>query len=400
MASFFISYSHKNMIQADNLEAVLNAHGIPTWRDRSNLDIGLPMEERIKRAILDPKEVQGYILIATPESWRSKPVQEWEIHSALQRHADDPSFPLIVMFQDITIDQIKFESKKRHGIDLTDSLGASLPASYLDEDLVPHFNELAGKIVARMVADHKRFNRITENGVELHIHGKQRTLFDGAPHFEIDLSGSLFKDGRMPNEYEWRNFIMRGLHDLKNALAEQLGTKIRIHVHAKASLSLGFALGYTFRESSGFNLDIDQLGESWSTVGDLGGVENLSDRIFRSDGSDIIFELPITHKTQDAVVRYMGAQGIDFRARRVLGFREPARNSVMTDAHARTIAQRTMETIRGTVSEYGGNRVLHLFYAGPFALAAMIGHQLNACGRIQLYDMTQDLIYTPTVTLI
>lgn len=66
-------------------------------------------------------------------------------------------------------------------------------------------------------------------------------------------------------------------------------------------------------------------------------------------------------------------------------------DSITSPQHAYDNMIQIAKEIRKCSDEYRGNTVIHLFYAGPLALAFMIGHRLNAVGPIQLYEYDKGL---------
>jgi hypothetical protein len=75
----------------------------------------------------------------------------------------------------------------------------------------------------------------------------------------------------------------------------------------------------------------------------------------------------------------------------------PSRQALLGGAEAVAAALQIADAI-AKMRDHHPYEVAHLFYSGPVALAAFIGHQLNACGNIQIYEH-QDPGYLPSFFL-
>ena len=60
-------------------------------------------------------------------------------------------------------------------------------------------------------------------------------------------------------------------------------------------------------------------------------------------------------------------------------------NEVLLEEDALHVARRVAGEVRRTLSAQGATDI-HIFYAGPFALAVMLGQALNRVGRLHFYE--------------
>jgi hypothetical protein len=71
--------------------------------------------------------------------------------------------------------------------------------------------------------------------------------------------------------------------------------------------------------------------------------------------------------------------------------------SIADDVDAVSFAQEAREKIAEALHRYGVRKT-HLFFFGPFGLAAFLGQRLTSLGVVQLYEFTEPG-YAPSCTL-
>ena len=159
-----------------------------------------------------------------------------------------------------------------------------------------------------------------------------------------------------------------------------------------------------FRKQSGFHMMMTQQpgADPWVTNCEPSSNRLLKNVPFPDDVSsnDVIVELGIANKTDQLVEKYMRDHNMKIRARDILYIPNPSGRSVGGTQDAIDIADQLASRLKDLHNQYGPDTVFHLFYSGPIALAMIIGHNLNACGKIRLYDLPSDKsAYYPTALL-
>lgn len=398
MKQLFISYSHRNKDEVDIIEDALNARGLVTWRDTESLNLGV-MQSSIRKLLSNPDEIGGYVLLVTPDSWRSSPVKDWELPEAIERFKRDKSFPIILFVRDIGLDQIKEESYLQYGVDLTNHLAFLLPPSWKDEDIRPPIHS-AGKKVLEWRLNQLRRQIETIERIVIDLHTRENTKFEIESHFKIRLDQRIYLQAKTEPKV-WEETILPGMQDLKKAVAERVGDRAEIFVQSKANISAAMALGYIFRATSGFKMTMKQGDTYWTTSnegdGDFFLVEDDGFDGF-SSSKDIFLEIGVSNNTSQAVEQFIRDSKMKYRYRDI--WINPHTSIPITYTQAVQIAHQIRRRLNDYSQRFGSDIVVHLFYAGPLALAMMIGHQLNARGRVQIYDCTIDnTSYYPTALL-
>jgi len=405
MDKIFLSYSRKNKKHVGLLAAQLKARGLRTWQDVSDLLLGKPTEQEIRQALA--ADCCAFLIYLTRQSLQSKYIMTVELPAALRRQEQDPSFAIIPVFHGVSPSEAGDATMAATGRDMAVFHGVSIrgPKRITSEDAVSKLRSEFGKVARRALHEYLGRRAPTVSArrggdLILDVHTKHYTAYPQAADLTLDWL-SFFSDASLASPLVWSDTLVPALRDVKESAAQECGTGC-MHIRAKAHLSAGVALGFAFRSPSGFTLDVTQGDDTWTTscvprdpapltVSVKGG----------SVGSrDLAAELSITGDVSEAVDKLVRDRGRDFRAR--VAFRPPAgdaRNAVAGPEEALAMAVQVATDIRRLREEYGAD-VTHLFAAAPLALAVLLGHQLNACGPIQMYEYyNPDTKYVPSCLL-
>ena len=85
-----------------------------------------------------------------------------------------------------------------------------------------------------------------------------------------------------------------------------------------------------------------------------------------------------------SLAAYAEKAGLDYRV--LLDVTVPQYPYVISNGQAIAISRNLTDKIREIHGKYGTNSV-HFFVAVPLGLAVLIGHNLNACGSMQCYEV-------------
>jgi len=107
----------------------------------------------------------------------------------------------------------------------------------------------------------------------------------------------------------------------------------------------------------------------------------------KKDADGIAVGISVTGSLESDVVRYLQREQINVRALCFLApMGSPGRTALRSDRDAVALARQCKEHIQRWSREREA-KIVHLFYFGPLAGAAFLGHMLNAVGAaIQVYE--------------
>lgn len=396
MAKIFLSYKRKDLDEVVMLANQLKARGLSTWQDVSDLSLGRPTEQQIRDALA--LECVGFLVYLTKDSLESDYVMKVELAAALRQRDDDPGFAIIPVFRGISIADAKDATVAVVGRDITTFSGVKISApkrTSTDKARSRLRSELGTVAQRALQAALKRntYSFTADQGrrLILDVHTRQYTRQPQAPDLDLDWRPFFNEGGSLPSPVVWADTLLPALTDIKQAVAKEYGTRT-VYIRAKAHLSVALALGFTFRATTGFHLDVLQGQEVWTTNCTPQDREPLVVRATEGaiDSRDLAVELGIRRDVSSAVDNIVRKRGQEFRARvRLQPPVGPDEDAVASTEEALAMAKQIANEIRQLPGKYGTDTT-HVFAAMPLAVAALLGHQLNACGRIQLYEYNNE----------
>ncbi len=221
----------------------------------------------------------------------------------------------------------------------------------------------------------------------------KKLLEENANTHIMNLS-PYFTDARNAN---WPR-IIKLLWKLQN----RLPPKASLVVEGKSRLSVFTALGYVLSQPSGFRLWVKQPNAStegtelWTT--EARDVTTIQPDITppEADSKDLIITLSVSASVDEQVTAFSRQNDLADAARlKISPPQGPGRTALPDGRVALALARGTAFAIRKYAQTY--ERV-HLFIAAPSGFALFLGHHLNACGVIQLYEHLNPG-YVPSVIL-
>lgn len=405
MAKHFLSYSRQDPDEVVMLANQLKARGLTTWQDVSDLSVGRPTEEQIRHALA--QDCGACVVYLTKESLESDYIMKVELRAALKRQENDPGFAIIPVFRGVSIEEAKEATVKALGRDITlfDGVKISAPKRISTDQARSQLRCELGRVGRRALeASLKRYaSSFAADAARkpiLDVHTRQYTRQPHPPDLDLDWRPFFDDGGGLPSQAEWSDTLLPSLADIEQGIAEEYGT-CTLHIRAKAHLSVGVALGFTFLARTGFHLDVVQYEDIWTTScsPQEGQPLGVSGREGPVHAKGLAVELSVTGDVGPEVDKFVRARGQGFRARVTL---EPrggwGRDAVAGTEHALAMAIQVAMEIRRLRAEYGTDKT-HVFAMMPLALGVLLGHQLNACGPIQLYEY-DNRRYQPSCLLV
>jgi hypothetical protein len=211
----------------------------------------------------------------------------------------------------------------------------------------------------------------------------------------IDWS-DLF-DPVAPSPRVWQEKLLPELKSHYKNMRTQDVKLIQLHVTARISAALAF--GYTFRETTGIQIEAtDQRDQHWRTGGCTSNTHPLQESIERINrsGTDLTVEISAvpTQSTEGSVSKWLADTQPSVRER--LKFALPTQENI-TEEQAIEIACQIRAAIAETRHSWIPNTT-HLFGAMPAGLAVVVGWHLNTFEPIQCYEFVRGM-YQPSCQL-
>ena len=217
-------------------------------------------------------------------------------------------------------------------------------------------------------------------------------LFDWRLHFDRDTR-------RVPLPEVWDTEFVPELRKTERQLRAMQAAR-QVHVRGGGTLSMGIVLGQTFSKVKGYEVAIQQGSERWSsaavpaiqTVLSTGSGLTLEDNA----GDGLCLEINASRVVGNKVRAFAQAQGITFQGRLTLNLQDETLR--FDPGSAVKAAQEIRHHLSRALDQHDFRRV-HLFYAGPFGLAVLLGQLLNSVGEVCLYELQIEDGYVRSATL-
>lgn len=158
----------------------------------------------------------------------------------------------------------------------------------------------------------------------------------------------------------------------------------KLLIYQQARLSYAFLFGWTFRKVTGFDLMMVARDEIWPSNGMILTPTLLSDDfplIFDAQSDEIALVLNISRDVKPSVLEFV--KSWQDKPRAIISYRLDG-HRIHSAAHALSLSLDITRKIKNLIDSWGVRKI-HLFGALPAALAALIGHHLNAVCPIHLY---------------
>jgi len=185
------------------------------------------------------------------------------------------------------------------------------------------------------------------------------------------------------------------------ALQNSMDSHQPVLIEGKARLSIFLALGYVLSQPSRFQLYYRQLNakteceELWSTRVEGEPERRLTEWEAGTPGApDLVVTLSVTAPVEPQATALIRKE-ISFGNWLHLASFDVGRKAMENGRDSAKLARDIAQDIRDLGQQY---EKVHLFLAAPSAFALVLGHYLNACGKIQVYEH-QNQGYAPSFLL-
>jgi len=397
----FISYKHEQKELAALLDASLREHGIPLWRDVSDLR-SEPLQQELREVIADPG-IAGGIAIVSEGVAGSDAILEVELPALHKRWRNEEAFFVVIALAP-GIDHGDAEAILAEASSLHDFSSWFMEKFESDVDAPQAAEDIVDAVLERRTSSIHEYLP-PDQPIACSLDTYEPPSHDPQPAVAIDWS-SHFEDGLLVQS-TWNDRLLPALRKTTDALSRHaIGRELRFY--GRAHLSATFALGYCLQRPRGTRATwmqadkVDGHGHTpWTLTVDekdsglRGSLEEHS-----VTGSDLAVLLSVTDdvkpqvgRTKSTLPEFNGilelspeeGPGIDL---------DPAQA-----AHAANVFR---EAVRSALDRVSKTVTIHLFMAVPAGLAFLCGQQTNTFPAIQTYVLNTGeghRLYQPAVRL-
>lgn len=239
-----------------------------------------------------------------------------------------------------------------------------------------------------------------EPSVALWVHTVVKPAETGAD-YELDwrdlFEGPEDERGhRMRDPDDWNRRLLADIRTMAARINRETEARL-LRVRGLSRLSPWFAVGFAFRETTGWVLETDQYGSLWRTSAVRSAI-NLptTDEPLPGPATAVAVVVSITGDAAPAVKRYLTGAGDPVGRVIHVSVDRPSRDAIASAGDLVAVADAVRNAVLALPER--PEDVL-LFYWGPAAGAVFIGHALNGVARrIRLFE-EEFGTYLPSITL-
>jgi hypothetical protein len=392
---FFLSHYRGDAMVIDSLQRMLQLRGLHAWRDVDDLDLGLKFEDAIRSALRT--EVSAFIAYVTPDFLTRDIIWRVEVPEALERHRQEPGFLVIPLFDGVHPTELKAVCA-RHGLsDLSAFNGHMIPADAPRETLDEELRRVAQRTLRASLGP--LFRAAPDYVPRLLLRSQAHAPAE--PGVDLDLDWTAPFCTGCPSSEEWGAELLPALYDLREVLGGR--SQRLLHVEVQARLPAPLALGEVFSATNKYTLTFDGTNGAWSTAAPRRGAPVLARRDLAAPGADrsvALVEVSLARAIGRAVASQAGelddeAPGRAVRFEPAAG---PSTTAVEDASWAVSAAWEVGDCLRTMHDE--GVQHFHLYVAAPAEWCVLLGHTLNAVGKITVHQRhPTEGRYVPACTL-
>lgn len=215
----------------------------------------------------------------------------------------------------------------------------------------------------------------------------------------VDLFAGPDADSRrsLTDATAWEDRVRPDLVALRQTLHNAGVDSAVIRFQARQAVT--FLVGFYLRRTSGFTVAFAQHGALWSSIDADAGTTAISTSLESVDevgtASAIVFGF--SQDVTEDVIRFAADENLPIRDVLTIATEAgPGQASIMSPEHAAGAAARAVDALRDHLRQSPPD-TLHLFFAGPGALAGLIGHRWNALPPAIVYEHAGGARYERTL---
>ncbi len=217
----------------------------------------------------------------------------------------------------------------------------------------------------------------------------------------VDLFAGPDADAKrtMSTSSTWEDRVRPDLVEVRQALRDAGVDRAVVRFLARQAVT--FLVGFYLRRASGFTISFAQHGSLWSSIDADAGATPISTDLLEADKSatDSAIVFGFSQDITNDVVRFVREAGLPIRdLLTIAAATGPSQSAIISPEHAAGISVSAIEAVRNHLRERPTEAV-HLFFAGPGALAGLIGHRWNALPAATVYEHTGGSGYEATLQI-
>lgn len=373
----FLSYAWADEEELDRLETMLRLRGVPIWRDRREMKFGAYNQEGAREGI--EKICSGFALYYTDAVLESDFILKVELPAMDARRRRGPPPPFFagaVLRREGGFESATAELARAAG---AINLGTALGAHVSGEDFEADLRRAANAILDAYLRSEG------EPAIRIETRGEVPNSEEAPLH--LCWCPPLDHDVARHAEKIWERELLPALADLREAL-ERADAPRWLRVGGRPHLSAAFALGWEFRQPSGWSLELEHefVPASTSLAEPVDHGWRLTVEPGPLDGEErLVVCLHATHDVAEAMREHRRALP---PARATLHVYppsgEPARDAV-DSAQANALAATIAAEINRARREHQTSET-HLYLACPWPLATLLGWHLSSSGRLVMHE--------------
>jgi hypothetical protein len=204
---------------------------------------------------------------------------------------------------------------------------------------------------------------------------------------DLDLDWTApFSDG-CPTSDEWDGELLPALYDLRETLSGL--SRRHLHVEVQSRLSAPLALGEVFSATNKYTLTFSGANGAGSTATPRRDASVLVRRDIAAPGHDrsvALVEVSLARAVGLSVASHAGSLGTELpgRAVRFEPAGGPSTTAVEDESWAVSAAWEVGHSLRAMCDD--GVQHFHLYVAAPAEWCVLLGHTLNAVGKITVHQ--------------
>lgn len=377
----FLSYAWADSDEVDLLDTALRLRGVPVWRDRREMGFGTYNQDRAREGIADI--CSGFALHYTEAVLDSDFILSVELPEMdrRRRHGTPPPFFAGVVLRRSGDFGLAMEDLRRAagGIELSAALGSPVSDAELEVVLSQAANAILDSYLDQELGD--------ADPVSLRIETRGDIPNTDSALLHLCWSPPLHHDPELHSREVWPRELLPALTDLHAAL-DRASAPRRLRIGGNMHLSAALALGFEFRQPSGWNLEIDHAFVPVTSA--LLAPDPHGWRFHLEPGPPGCEERLVVclHASQD-VADAMRRHGRELPpAAATLHIYppsgEPGRTS-LDPADANELAAAIAANINSARREHRASST-HLYLACPWPLASLLGWHLSSSGRLVMHE--------------
>jgi hypothetical protein len=201
---------------------------------------------------------------------------------------------------------------------------------------------------------------------------------------------------RLRDPDDWNGRLLTELRAMAARINRETTARL-LRVRGLSRLSPWFAVGYAFRETTGWTLETDQYGTQWRTDAPRTAIDlSVTEETAPGPGTATAVVVSITGDATPAVRRHLASAGNPVGRVIHISVPEPGRTAIGSAGDLVAVADAVRAAVQG-LDERPADVLL--FFWGPASGAVFIGHALNGVApRIRLFE-DEFGTYSPSITL-